>query len=55
LSEQRAQAVVGILVQNGVSRSRLSAIGRGGTRALVNYQDQDNRWKNRRVEFILNK
>jgi outer membrane protein OmpA-like peptidoglycan-associated protein len=53
LSEQRARAVVNILVDFGVARSRLSAVGRGGTRPVVRYEDRDNWWKNRRVEFIL--
>jgi outer membrane protein OmpA-like peptidoglycan-associated protein len=47
--------VVDQLVGYGVARSRLSSIGRGGTRTVANPRDQDNSWKNRRVEFILNK
>jgi hypothetical protein len=53
LSERRARTVVELLVNYGVSRSRLSGVGRGGTRTVVSPTDQDNRWKNRRVEFIL--
>ena len=53
LSEARAQAVVNILIEFGVARNRLSAIGMGGTRPVVKYDDRDNWWKNRRVEFIL--
>ncbi|MDR1566056.1 MAG: gliding motility-associated C-terminal domain-containing protein [Treponema sp.] len=53
LSLARARAIIEQLVNYEVSRSRLSAIGRGGTRTVVNPQDLDNRWKNRRVEFIL--
>ena len=53
LSLERARAVIEQLVSFGVSRGRLSAIGRGGTRTIVNARDQDNNWKNRRVEFIL--
>jgi flagellar hook assembly protein FlgD len=53
LSMARAQAVIDQLVGYGVSRSRLSAVGRGGTRTVANPRDQDNSWKNRRVEFIL--
>jgi flagellar hook assembly protein FlgD len=53
LSMFRAQAVIDQLVGYGVSRGRLSAAGRGGTRTLANPRDQDNSWKNRRVEFIL--
>jgi flagellar motor protein MotB len=53
LSMSRAQAVIDQLVSYGVSRGRLSAAGRGGTRTVANPRDQDNSWKNRRVEFIL--
>jgi outer membrane protein OmpA-like peptidoglycan-associated protein/flagellar hook assembly protein FlgD len=53
LSMARAQAVIDQLVGYGVSQGRLSAIGRGGTRTVANPRDQDNSWKNRRVEFIL--
>jgi outer membrane protein OmpA-like peptidoglycan-associated protein len=53
LSRARARSVVDQLVGYGVARSRLSAIGRGGTRTVANPGDRDNNWKNRRVEFIL--
>jgi flagellar hook assembly protein FlgD/flagellar motor protein MotB len=53
LSDSRARAVVNMLVEFGVARNRLSAIGMGGTQPVVRYEDRDNWWKNRRVEFIL--
>jgi outer membrane protein OmpA-like peptidoglycan-associated protein/flagellar hook assembly protein FlgD len=53
LSESRARSVVNMLVEFGVARNRLSAIGMGGTQPVVKYEDRDNWWKNRRVEFIL--
>jgi len=53
LSEHRAQYVADYLVQLGVDRSRLSTVGVGGARPVVKYEDRDNWWKNRRVEFIL--
>ena len=53
LSEARARAVVDQLVRYGVARSRLSAIGAGGSSPVVTFEDRDNWWKNRRVEFIL--
>jgi flagellar motor protein MotB len=55
LSEQRAKAVVDYLVRLGINRSRLSAVGMGGTRVRVQFNDKANWWKNRRVEFILEK
>jgi len=53
LSLARAQAVMDQLAGYGVARSRLSPIGRGGTKTVANARDQDNNWKNRRVEFLL--
>ena len=53
LSLARAQTVIDQLVGYGVARSRLSPIGRGGTKTVANPKDQDNNWKNRRVEFLL--
>ena len=56
LSEDRAKAVVDYLANNnGINRERLSAAGVGGTRTVVDYDDEDENWKNRRVEFILQK
>jgi flagellar hook assembly protein FlgD len=53
LSEKRAQMVMNMLVEFGVARNRLSFVGMGGTQPVVPYNDRDNWWKNRRVEFIL--
>ena len=53
LSEARARAVMNMLIEFGVARSRLSYVGMGGTRPVVQHADRDNWWKNRRVEFIL--
>jgi flagellar hook assembly protein FlgD/outer membrane protein OmpA-like peptidoglycan-associated protein len=53
LSEDRAKATVNFLVRFGVSRNRLSSIGMGGSRSVIPFEDRDNWWKNRRVEFIL--
>lgn len=53
LSEARAKAVLDKLVEFGVDRSRLSSIGMGGTRPVVRWEDRNDWWKNRRVEFIL--
>jgi outer membrane protein OmpA-like peptidoglycan-associated protein len=55
LSEKRARTVVDYLADLGVSRGRLSSYGIGGDRPIVNYTDHDGWWKNRRVEFILEK
>ena len=53
LSEARARAVMNYLIYLGVDGERLSYIGMGGTRTVVEFEDRENWWKNRRVEFIL--
>jgi len=53
LSKMRAEAVKGALVDNGIEASRISTVGIGGARPVVPHGDLENRWKNRRVEFIL--
>jgi flagellar hook assembly protein FlgD/flagellar motor protein MotB len=53
LSERRARTTTDFLNQFGVSRGRLSATGVGSTRPIIAFEDHDNWWKNRRVEFIL--
>ena len=55
LSAKRAEFVKSYLVKKGVSETRLSTEGKGGTELVVDYKDKDNNWKNRRVEFILEK
>ncbi|GBU27724.1 hypothetical protein R84B8_01264 [Treponema sp. R8-4-B8] len=59
LSQKRAQAVLDYLsasdFQYKVDKSRLTAVGMGGTRTVASYDDSDENWKNRRVEFILRK
>ena len=53
LSGARADAVRKFLIEKGVSRSRLSSVGIGGTKPVASLSDRDNWWKNRRVEFVL--
>lgn len=55
LSRERAKRVLEALAERGVSRNRLNAVGVGGDDPLVPHSDLENRWKNRRVEFILEK
>ena len=55
LSKERADAIKEYLIKRGVSASSLSTNGLGGTKPVVNPKDKDNNWKNRRVEFILQK
>jgi len=53
ISESRAKAIVDLLARNGVARNRLTATGAGSTKTVVPFEDRDNWWKNRRVEFYL--
>ncbi len=53
LSLGRAKLVMSLLIKDGVDPKRLSAEGLGSSKPVVSFQDAANRWKNRRVEFIL--
>ncbi|MFO7850492.1 MAG: FlgD immunoglobulin-like domain containing protein [Spirochaetia bacterium] len=53
LSKERAERVKEALTDRDVSANRLATDGVGGNDPLVPHSDEDNRWKNRRVEFIL--
>lgn len=55
LSKERADAIKSYLVKKGVKESALSTDGMGGTQPVANPKDKNNNWKNRRVEFILQK
>jgi outer membrane protein OmpA-like peptidoglycan-associated protein len=54
LSEARANAVVNHLVEhNNVQRARLTVVGIGGARTVAPFNDPEENWQNRRVEFLL--
>ena len=53
LSNARCNTVRNILDKNGVDKDRITMEGLGGTEPVVPFSDLKNRWKNRRVEFIL--
>ncbi|MDR1787583.1 MAG: OmpA family protein [Treponema sp.] len=55
LSKERAEFVKSWLSGHGVSDSRLSTRGMGAREPIASHSDRPNWWKNRRVEFILNK
>lgn len=52
LSQRRADAVKGWLVTRGIDASRIVAIGYGPDRPSVPNDTQENRQKNRRIEFV---
>ena len=53
LSRARAEEVRQALIILGIDRDRMRIEGLGGTRPVVPHSDRQNVWKNRRVEFIL--
>ncbi|MCX7775730.1 MAG: OmpA family protein, partial [Spirochaetaceae bacterium] len=53
LSTARAEKVRAMLIENGVDSRRLSVVGLGSSEPVVKFTDVENRWKNRRVEFVL--
>ncbi len=55
LSNLRAQAILGLLEERGLSADMLSAEGKGGAHPIAAWEDHENWWKNRRVEFIVTK
>jgi outer membrane protein OmpA-like peptidoglycan-associated protein len=52
LSEERAKAVVGAVVAQGVEAPRLSALGWGQDKPVADNATEDGRAKNRRVEVV---
>ncbi|GHU42643.1 cell envelope biogenesis protein OmpA [Spirochaetia bacterium] len=55
LSKDRAEFVKTQLSGMGIAKARLSTEGVGGRKPVADRNDKDVNWKNRRVEFILNK
>jgi flagellar motor protein MotB len=53
LSFLRAEAIAGMLVENGISRERISVISYGDTRPVTSNNTNEGRAKNRRVEIKL--
>ena len=53
LSKARAEAVKATLVDLGIVEERMTTEGMGGIAPVVPHGDIENRWKSRRVEFIL--
>ncbi len=53
LSRDRCQAVIDYLVGKGIIKSRLKAVGRGPIDSVAPNNNEENRKKNRRVEFVV--
>ncbi len=52
LSEQRSQAIVDKLVELGIAKDRLTAVGKGQNSPIADNNTEEGRAKNRRVEFV---
>jgi outer membrane protein OmpA-like peptidoglycan-associated protein len=55
LSQKRAESIRLALIERGFPSARIKAGGKGNADPVVPYTDKANQWKNRRVEFILEK
>ena len=55
LSQLRAEAIMQLLSERGITKDILTANGKGGANPLAAWEDRSNWWKNRRVEFVVEK
>ncbi len=53
LSKDRCQAVIHYLISKGISASRMTAVGRGPLDPIAPNNSEENRSRNRRVEFVV--
>jgi OOP family OmpA-OmpF porin len=53
LSRDRCQAIVDYLANKGIAKNRLKAVGRGPIDPIAPNNNEENRKKNRRVEFVV--
>jgi len=53
LSEKRARSVYDFLVKHGIEQHRISSVGYGDTRPVASNDSEENRAKNRRIEFRI--
>jgi OOP family OmpA-OmpF porin len=53
LSKERCQSVEQYLVKKGIQRERLQGVGRGSLDPIAPNTTEENKKKNRRVEFVV--
>ena len=52
LSQQRADAIVKALIDQGIASNRLTAVGKGSHEPIADNSTEEGRARNRRVEFV---
>ena len=52
LSQKRAESIVAALVEQGIAKARLSAVGKGSHQPIATNSTDEGRSKNRREEFV---
>jgi outer membrane protein OmpA-like peptidoglycan-associated protein len=55
LSTERAESIKKALIERGIDAGRITTEGKGSSEPLVPINDENNQWKNRRVEIIIEK
>ena len=53
LSFRRSRVIKETLIEFGLNGDNIDVYGFGGSLPIVSFRDEDERWKNRRVEFTL--
>jgi outer membrane protein OmpA-like peptidoglycan-associated protein len=53
LSEKRAQAVADYLISSGVKSTQINVVGYGKTKPVASNDTEEDRQKNRRVDFVI--
>lgn len=55
LSQKRAEKIEEMLIDRGISKEVITAVGMGGANPKASLKDRENWWKNRRIEIVLTK
>ncbi|MBE6353598.1 OmpA family protein [Treponema sp.] len=55
LSQKRAEKIAEMLIERGINKETITAVGMGGANPKATLSDRENWWKNRRIEIVLTK